>query len=127
MHRGRMEKLAHTLETVDEINGMKFDMSVVFMYGDYRVDPIVSSIRCGSVGCIAGWACALFGEPNSAMLGCTARHLLGLSEDQARELFFPSNYRLFPDMDNPYEATAKQAAVAVRRLMAEEFDNQESD
>lgn len=48
---------------------------------------------CGTCACVGGWAVALFGYSwwRSQSVADRARSLLGLSEDQSRALFYPTN------------------------------------
>jgi len=64
---------------------------------------------CGTACCIAGWACALEGMPPADMYSdvpMQARELLGLTRDQAGELF------------QGRRATTKRAVKAIDRLIA---------
>ena len=67
------------------LEGVKFDMS-----GWCFTD----AAACGSAGCIAGHTCAVYDKAKwKPGFGCeiyeSARSLLGLSDEQATELFMP--------------------------------------
>jgi len=67
--------------------------------------------ECGTIGCIAGWACALSGKKFS---GRIARNLLGLDYDQTERLFYdnPKGFRGMWRGDGK-AATAKLAAKRI--------------
>lgn len=126
MNRERMEILAHTLETNTELRGMAFYMGSLFepihlLDYEYDAPQLVRDIGCGTEGCIAGWACGLFGAPNDIVSDIAAGYLLDLTLDQSNQLFYPGpGTDLFDMAGLPiYEATPIQAAAAVRKLMEE--------
>lgn len=75
----------------------------------------LGSDECGSPACIAGWTPRALGVPRPRGVGpmAHARRLLGLTEDQADELFMPSEVP-FGDV---YDATPAQGAKALDILL----------
>jgi hypothetical protein len=71
------------------------------------VDP-----ECGTVACIGGWTCQLFGRPADARSDNFAQWALGLSEDVSGHLFVPEGWR------DPDFATPAQAADVLDHLIA---------
>lgn len=50
--------------------------------------PEVRKPPCGTMACIAGWACLLKGVPHLDVHSSVAQELLEISESQAQRLFF---------------------------------------
>lgn len=79
---------------------------------------------CNTIGCIAGVTVSLFGHDEDADYDFTpstqllAKNLLGLTDSQAASLFTP--HLSDPSIDHN-SITAKDAAVACRRLVEGEY------
>lgn len=121
------------LETADAIEySDRFDLDVysaVVVNG--KVMPFATHVApetlyndCETVGCVAGWVCAIKEvkerEPGYVQWHHEAKQLLGLTRNQAEELFTPDRHVNANDtvwgMKNPYKATAKQAAKVLRGI-----------
>lgn len=90
MNLDRLRLLTSHLSRLPE---QRFDMTITSGRDgeeDYHMLGIELSDDCGTAGCIAGWACALFAPHLIPRTGLAA-DLLGLSEAQAQSLFFPPN------------------------------------
>lgn len=123
MNKPRIERLINLLENDD-----LYDLFDMGNYG-IELDPIglrrVSEVfqgerdpsACGTAGCIAGWAIALFrGGEYSMNRGMSeqAGELLGLDRATAQELFLP---------DQELEKiTPRQAAQALKVLISGDND-----
>ena len=104
----RLTQLANHLENV--VTDEQFDMNT-FVSGGEDYNEAFKNLRqhkCGTTGCIAGHAIALFdvGYVNSIWLGQHAGALLGLSMREHAELF------------TDYKLTRFTAAEELRRLAA---------
>ena len=65
--------------------------------------------KCGTVGCVAGWACGLFSDDGERNVGKTfAGEVLGLDLEQSRELFMPVGIGYYRNV------SGREAAEAVR-------------
>ena len=91
MNRKRLADLADIIEN-DRLPNVVFDMSTV---AERRRDI---NQKCGTAACIAGYAlCAAYGNRKARELDCaTARaaHILGLTDKQSNDLFFPDGWYL---------------------------------
>lgn len=110
MNIERMEALANFLETSPEVQN-HFDMGS-FISTDLEPEVEISrkSIQggCGTTACIGGWACLLFGHDRDTVGHQTAQKILGLTNAQANQLFYPVG----PEADTP-----REAAKLVREIM----------
>jgi hypothetical protein len=84
-----------------------------YLWDDPEADYIP---ECGTIGCIAGWACLAFGEtshnPHHPGIGSVwAGSLLDLGVGEAHRLFYP------PDDVKYEEVTPTQAAIVLRHLV----------
>jgi hypothetical protein len=68
------------------------------------------TVDCGTVGCIAGWANTLYGNGAPGQWQERGRELLGLTYDQADELFFAR------DIKRKSLLSPHRAAKVLRRL-----------
>lgn len=114
MNRKRLLKLAYAIEhqTLDK----GFDMG-----GFSLKDAAMADTHCGTSGCIAGWACWLFAPDEKlgwADIQWMARKLLGLTHDQAEDLFF-GYWADYDDGDYDGEITPSMAAKHLRELASE--------
>ena len=118
MNKKRLLKLADTIEKAPHVvmdeaapevyytdnNIIGFDMSVYSAHG-----------LCGTVGCIAGYAAMLWPPTKKSdskfIIGIAAK-ALGLSEDEAEELFVPYNLQRYRDI------TPLMAAQVLRLIAA---------
>lgn len=87
-----------------------------------RPHPILSTFEadfsivkhdCGTAACIAGWALTLF-KPEVTNIGSSAQTVLGLTNEQAYELFEPEGYS---DEDANERFTAQAAVAALDHLL----------
>lgn len=117
MNVERLITLAEALE--GPIAAGKFGMSDFFTPANswcLNLSAGEAMHTCGSAGCIAGWAAALF-EPAAMLLdvNCeTVGRLLGLNYCLASALFVPPVFD--SPARNPYKASAAEAAKVVRHL-----------
>lgn len=77
--------------------------------------------ECGTVACIAGWACYAAGDPRAVSRGEvmeTAADFFGLDLDVARPLFLPGDDGNISEAGGAraYSATPQQAATVLNRL-----------
>lgn len=109
------------LAVADAIEGstipdLAFNMNYFYVPMRDVSDPIDELVEaahgCGTVACIAGWACAVFGETFDPRFD-RARDILGLTAEQGEQLFFADG-ALDGLQDIP-----KADAVAVLRHLAE--------
>lgn len=109
MNKERIEQLARAIET-HEIAELGFNM--LFLREANEVDA--SGHNCGTVACIAGWACAL-GNIHSTFRA--AAEWLDISYHEAgSELFFPGDESGIIVYDWS-EITPAHAAAVLRRLV----------
>lgn len=114
MNRERIEALIVALRTATPPKGMAgFDMS------RYRAsrnqDGFLRDDPCGTIGCIAGWTCALAGiiPEDRGGIPRVARRLLGLDFGVAVNLFIPA-----PIPHDQYrDITPAQAADVLQHLL----------
>jgi len=79
--------------------------------------------NCGTVACIAGWTHLLFDDDSRKEPFTHAKEVLGLSYDQARQLFYADNH---PDkvddgwgsMQAPLDDITPEAAIRTLRHLA---------
>jgi hypothetical protein len=113
MNIERMLAVANAIEN-ETIPGLGFNMI------DWTNRPFtkVGDHACGTVCCIGGWACVLFGEEGDMVYGQEAQQLLDLNNDQAKRLFL--NYYDWVYPDSLEQITRAQAVAAIRRMVQEE-------
>jgi hypothetical protein len=90
----------------------RYRMGFIYEKGTHIARTMPNPPKCETIGCFAGWICALGGieNPNSI----DAAKLLGISPDAANRLFFksPRGYSaLWSD-----DGTKRTAQLAARRL-----------
>ena len=141
MNVERMTELAGFLHTVPKDDGCNvhpfaFNLGVYGAPLNKRAAVIAPCNEgvyptCGTIGCIAGAACYLFGGPGLSHPRNwgpdAAAKLLDLTDTQAAELFTPS---IGPDYGDPeelacYPAVKPEAAAGVVRWMADNPDRAE--
>ena len=120
---------ARLLALADAIEGhvlpeLGFNMEVYYSTA-YRNLPDRSGHECGTIACIAGWACKLYGSLGEGYFATAAYHL-DLDYETANELFIPPgpahwdeenhSWQEFPV--NTWKATPAQAARVIRHLAA---------
>jgi len=132
MNRKRLEELAAALDKAEYLDPDEAEWSST--REEYLVEPITyfnqgvwlmnrDNYNCDTVGCIAGWAVSLFGESTFdettryMTIDDRAKELLGLSRIEANELFDSH-----ADRPGLHDITPKQAAQAVRNLLAGKQD-----
>ena len=78
----------------------------------------MSSYHCGTSHCIAGWATWLFAEGDARLAESPemAQELLGLTNDQADNLFYPPAWQLAGKFWE--EITAPHAAKVIDHLIS---------
>lgn len=86
--------------------------------GEIRAQAKARSLHCGTAGCIAGWACFMFGDAQDNFSGWRARQLLDLTESQKSKLFF--NLDDYVSAKPLSVITSAEAVAAIRRMVAEE-------
>jgi hypothetical protein len=119
MNIERLNRLADVLDAVETLNGATFDIGVMCENAEDNIE--VAENKCGTTGCIAAWACLMFGENGKGITGAYAAHLLGLTGVQEWQLFYPFDFSspdsLFRGLN--YETiTRHSAATAIRRMVA---------
>jgi hypothetical protein len=85
----------------------------------HRVKPVELWESCDTVGCVAGWTNAVIEAPRSPSIDNqkAAREALGLTFDQARELFIPPAWEGNSVWGkDPYKANARRAAKVLREI-----------
>lgn len=82
-----IERLTVLRDHIANLPSTRFDMGS-FCTGHPISLGIDLSDNCGTAGCIAGWACALF-APDKVISLQRAEALLGLTWEQADALFYP--------------------------------------
>lgn len=108
------ERLAIVAHHISELPPSRFDMRIVagrFGEDDISMLGIELTDDCGTAGCIAGWACALF-APDRRPSTWLAADLLGLDPKTADELFFARGRTL-------HEVTPAMASRALHNLINE--------
>lgn len=120
MNESRMLKLADAIER-SAIPNVNFNMAFVAGVLSGSLSNRVAQVyECGAVCCNAGWACLLFGEPNSIVDSLAARVLLDLTGGQAYNLFY-NGYNYMGDYGGSLADIPRSAAVAaIRRMVREE-------
>ncbi len=123
---GRLRKIAkHILE-----QPRRMDMGNWYCTGDSAKDEYGSHTpKCGTVGCIAGWAVQLYGDkalleeaaaPYSEGVNFSdeAQRLLGLTARQAGELFLPGYWpeEFREQLDDYSQGTKRYAKVVADRI-----------
>lgn len=102
------ENLARLRDFIGTLPDEAFDMTT---WGNSRLcESTVKSLpvhKCGSVGCIGGWAKFFFNEDPEEPGNC-----LGLSDNQARALFYPDSISGWSSI------TRKQAMAALDNVIA---------
>lgn len=97
----------------------RFDMgSFGYRHGDEAYGSILSielDTDCGTAGCIAGWACAMW-APDRYPSPSRAQDLLGLTNAQAEELFYAWKYRRSDDGTPLSDIPPHLAAQTLGRL-----------
>lgn len=112
MNKERLLRLAEALETEElaKEHGLGFSMmaapiSATAYVGEDTTSP---EHKCQTVGCIAGWTLALFGEPTAGIY--RAAGILGLTGPQRKLLFLTKSYLMAKNV------TPGQAAKVVRHF-----------
>lgn len=108
------ERLCVLADTIERLPAERFDMTTFIRHRDHEDFLLAIELEtdCGTAGCIAGWACAVY-SPDRAVNPHRAAEVLGLSRDQANALFFPS-----PLQRTPYEAAAALRGLARTGVVA---------
>lgn len=108
------EKILQLAAHIEQLDPSRFDMDL-FGYSEdgRRLEKAGELIHnCGTCGCIAGWANALFApdeEPDNELM---AGEVLGLNSYDYSRLFFPR------DLNVPWDViTPAQAAAVLRNLV----------
>jgi len=102
MNKARILELADIIEN-DSLRHMKFDMNI------YLADD---DLGCGSVGCIAGYAVAKWGDPETDKATWSeAEELLDLTPDEHGQLFEAPRIH--------YDLVTPQIAASVMREFVE--------
>lgn len=121
MNRERMLELALELEHPKRLK-VKFDMSDFIETYPAPYNHNVSDenrFSCGTSACIGGHACLMFGENGERIGEDLAKKLLDLNQDQTNRLFYNTDKYITKRTDFD-KITRKQAAAAIRRMVAEE-------
>lgn len=68
----------------------RVDMSIFLIHKNTSTDIVYTFPKCNTVGCIAGWACALneLYPERVSEIEARAAELLGLDAEQANRLFY---------------------------------------
>lgn len=85
----------------------------------WNMAAFMAGAECGTAGCIGGWACAVYAPDEfrpTAAIDIVAQRVLGLSNQQAMDLFYGVWSEKCPDIKN---ITRHEAAAELRRLAAE--------
>lgn len=102
--------------------GVTFNMSVWLFHRPHgsHVFYIHDQYDCGTVGCVAGYACIAYGEVGSPVEPVQASAYLGLDDEQAHRLFHNGSFYVSPAAYLT-EITKEEAVAAIRRMVAEEM------
>jgi hypothetical protein len=112
----RLTELAEVLETRDKLDGMGFDMDYIYQRWETPAEP--KAKHCGTVGCIAGWACVLF-DKDSKQNPTEERAQRLLVEDATWQDYDTLHDLFFPPVNANWSSiTTKAAAEAVRAAIA---------
>lgn len=125
MNAERLEAVARAIETQTLPDGtpLTFDMTRLLARASNSNEPTETNVQAAyCTGCIAGFAALMFGRPqdrayldaqarvNIVAVDLIAQHALGLSDDDASELFYGT--RSHVDITS---VTATEAAQTLRR------------
>lgn len=130
MNNANMLKLADFIET---LNPKRLQMEGWAMQDDDDIDAkALDPLKCGSIGCIAGWAVFLLANREAIDLRIArqkdqhvpaiefeAAALLGLNESESRALFYGHTYGA------SWEAKPPSVAKTLRRIVEKGFTEDE--
>jgi len=120
MNTERALRLADVIEG-EGLPGVGFDMTDWSNFpDDWRIGDSIPEPDCGSVCCVAGMACLLFGEKGTVIDSFYAQTLLGLNNSQYWRLFLNEGDYIAPKLTS--QITRAEAAAAIRRMVSEEGD-----
>lgn len=106
-----LEKVkAHILE-----EPKRFDMALFISTPD---DKLFAYPKCGTVACIAGWACTLSGIKEPANWESAGRHVLELNPGESDRLFYDESWpdEYFDEYHAQKEQSSGRAEAACKRI-----------
>lgn len=113
MNTELMNQVADAIEYSDRFTLKTWGRSLTDRWTKIR--PADLWEKCDTVGCVAGWTNSLIEAPDIADVR-TARTALGLTVEQAMELFEPSWSQPSVWGRRPYSARAPRAAKVLREI-----------